>query len=112
MTTATVSQKRDLSLEYANRIRTARAAVKRGITAGRYNPLEVLQEPTELIVGMPIREFLLSVYKLGPKAVDKVLRHCRIPQRKPIGELTEHQIWFLDEKLSALSAWRMAVSPR
>lgn len=107
--TCTVEQTLE-ALSYANRCRTARASVKRGIDAGRFNPLEVLQEPTELIEGMPLREFLMSVRGLGPKKIDRALSMCRIYSRKPIGELTQRQVWELDEKLSSQHAWRQALS--
>ena len=108
--TTTIREQSMEALVTANRVRHARAAVKKGIHAGRYSPLEVLQEPTELIAGMPVRDLLVSVRMLGPKKVDRALARAHIPSNKPIGKLTEHQVWMLDEVLSAHSPWCGALS--
>ncbi len=108
---AGVDQKME-SLAYANRVRTARAAVKRRIREGEFSPLDVLQEPTDLIAGMSVRDLLMSVRKLGPVKIDRALALCRISPNKPIGNLTERQVWDIDEHLSSQNAWVFAIRPR
>ena len=93
------TQRRE-ALQTANRIRTARAAVKRKVAEGRYNPLEILQEPTELLEGMPVADLLRAIPQIGPAKVNRALTKARINPTKPIGSLTEHQVWTLDEILS------------
>lgn len=100
------------ALRHANEIRSARAQLKRELAERKVSPLEVLEDPPDYAANMSLREFLCAVRKLGPAKVDRLLSRTGISPHKPIGQLTPHQIWILDERFSSQNAWLQALSVR
>ena len=78
-------------LERANRIRTARAQLKRDLKAGKVSIHKLLLEPPEYLETAKVFDMLLAVPKYGRVKANKVLVQCRISPSKTIGGLSERQ---------------------
>ena len=85
-----LTQRRE-ALQRANQIRTARAALKRDLKAGRISIHALLLDPPEYLETAKVSELLLAVPKYGRVKVNKVLQQCRISPSKTIGGLSERQ---------------------
>ena len=79
------------ALEHANRIRLARADLKRRIQAGRLTAAEVLLESPPEVVSMSISELLMSQRRWGRARCRRLLLSLGVPENKRIGTLTERQ---------------------
>ena len=79
------------ALERANRIRTARAQLKRDLKAGKVSIHKLLLEPPEYLETAKVFDMLLAVPKYGRVKANKVLVQCRISPSKTIGGLSERQ---------------------
>ena len=53
------------ALKKANRIRTARSALKSEIAAGRMNIADVLSDPPTFVLSMPVSELVRSLSRYG-----------------------------------------------
>jgi hypothetical protein len=84
-------QQRMDALNRANRIRTARAQLKRDLKAGRASIHDLLLEPPEFVETAKVFDMLLAVPKYGRVKVNKVLQQCRISPSKTIGGLSQRQ---------------------
>lgn len=83
------------ALARANRIRYARADTKRWLraAASRAESLErlgeLLREPGEHLFGMTVWELAAACRRMGPTAVERLLRQALIhPARRKVGNLT------------------------
>ena len=79
------------ALERANRIRTARAQLKRDLKAGRHSIHSLLLQPPDYVETAKVVDMLLAVPKYGRVKVDKILRQCKISPSKTVGGLSERQ---------------------
>ena len=79
------------ALEQANRIRLARAELKRRIARGDVAVADVLLEPTEEVGGMEIYELLTSQKRWGTTRCSKFLQTIGLHESKTIRSLTERQ---------------------
>lgn len=79
------------ALEHANRIRLARAELKRRIGAGALSAAEVLSEPPPEVDSMSISELLMSQRRWGRARCRRLLVTLGVPENKRIGTLTERQ---------------------
>ena len=79
------------ALERANRIRTARAQLKRDLKAGKVSIHKLLLEPPSYLETAKVFDMLLAVPKYGRVKANKVLVQCRISRSKTIGGLSERQ---------------------
>lgn len=79
------------ALARANKIRSARAQLKRDLKAGRKSIHDLLLEPPEFIETAKVFELLQAVPKYGRVKVNKVLGICRISPSKTIGGLSQRQ---------------------
>src|SRR6266516_4110428 len=80
-----------LALERANRVRLARAALKRRVAAGEVDAAEtVLACPWE-VESMSISELLMSQRRWGRTRCRKFLQSIGLSENKTLGTLTERQ---------------------
>ena len=79
------------ALERANKIRTARAQLKRDLKAGKVSIQKLLLEPPAYLETAKVFDMLLAVPKYGRVKANKVLVGCRISPSKTIGGLSQRQ---------------------
>jgi hypothetical protein len=96
------------ALEHANKVRLARAELKRRIAAGDARvPDVVLESPWEAR-SMELSELLMSQKRWGRERCRRLLLALGIPENKQIGTLTERQRTALAAMLAAPPAERRA----
>jgi hypothetical protein len=100
------------ALAQANKVRLARAELKRRIAEGEISAAEVILTcPTEAL-SWPIGELLMSQRRWGTGRCRKFLAPFQISEVKRIGTLTERQRRLLAAKLrSCESIAELAMSP-
>jgi hypothetical protein len=79
------------ALEHANRIRLARAELKRRIATGDIEVAAVLVDPSEEVAGMEISELLTSQKRWGATRCSKFMDSVGLQETKTIRSLTERQ---------------------
>lgn len=79
------------ALEQANRIRLARADLKRRIARGDVAVADVLLDPADEIGGMEISELLTSQKRWGATRCSKFMDLVGLSESKTIRSLTERQ---------------------
>lgn len=79
------------ALEQANRIRLARAEIKRRIAKGDVAVADVLLDPADEIAGMEIAELLTSQKRWGSTRCTKFMDSIGLSEAKTIKSLTERQ---------------------
>jgi hypothetical protein len=89
------------ALERANRVRLARAALKRRVAHGDVAVAEVLLSRPWEAESMEVCDLLLSQRRWGMMRARKVLAAIPIPEHKHIGSLTDRQRNALARKLGA-----------
>lgn len=89
------------ALEHANRIRLARAELKRRIGAGDISAAEVVAQPPSEVESMSISELLMSQRRWGHTRSRRLLLSLGVPENKRIGTLTERQRSVLSMLLSS-----------
>jgi hypothetical protein len=96
------------ALEHANRVRLARAELKRRIAAGDTRvPDVVLESPWEA-QSMELSELLMSQKRWGRERCRRLLLALGIPENKLVGTLTVRQRTALATMLAAPPAERRA----
>jgi hypothetical protein len=96
------------ALEHANRVRLARAELKRRIAAGDTRvPDVVLDRPWEA-QSMELSELLMSQKRWGRERCRRLLLALAIPENKQVGTLTERQRVALAAMLAAPPSERRA----
>ena len=78
------------ALDQANRIRLARAAIKRKLATGA-DPTPYLLEPTEELANMTIMELLRSQQRWGRTRTRQFLVPLAIAENRPLKRLTDRQ---------------------
>lgn len=94
MTTITPPRRLDQRLEaldQANRVRTARALLKRRIQVDPEDARRVVANPTSDYRTMLLRDVLLALPVLGPVKVDRLMFHAQISPRRTLAGLTPRQ---------------------
>ena len=89
------------ALEHANRVRLARAAMKREVAAGELSAAEVILACPWHAHSMSISDLLMSQKRWGRARCRRLLVSIGVPENKPIGTLTERQRRALAAVLSA-----------
>jgi hypothetical protein len=86
-------EQRLTALEYANEVRSFRAALKRDLKAGRVDWRDVLVgvDVDERLATMKVYDLLLAVPKVGRSKADRALHRHRISPSKTIGGLSGRQ---------------------
>ncbi len=79
------------ALERANRVRSARALVKRRIASGDLTAAQVVLNHRWEIERMPIAEVLISQRQWGSGRCHKFLLGLTMDESKTIGSMTERQ---------------------
>jgi hypothetical protein len=103
-TSATVSagQEQHLrALEYANRVRLARARLKRKIAGGELSAAEVILTCPWQVHTMKISDLLMSQKRWGRTRCRRLLMAHSVPENKEVGTLTERQRLALSAVLEA-----------
>ncbi len=100
--TASAGQEQHLrALEYANRVRLARARMKRKIASGELAVSEVVLSCPWQAYSMSISDLLMSQKRWGRTRCRRLLLSLSIPENKQVGTLTERQRVALAAVLSA-----------
>ena len=92
------------ALEYANRVRLARARMKRRIAAGELSAAEVILSCPWQAHSMSISDLLMSQKRWGRARCRRLLVSLGVPENKQVGTLTERQRLALAAVLSAKNA--------
>lgn len=96
------------ALEHANRVRLARADLKRRIASGQTPVAEVVVECPWEARSMELSELLMSQKRWGRERCRRLLLALAIPENKQMGTLTERQRAALSAMLRAAPAERRA----
>src|SRR4051794_17348879 len=91
------------ALEYANRVRLARARMKRKIAAGELAAGEVILSCPWQAHTMKISDLLMSQKRWGRTRCRRLLMAHSVPENKQVGTLTERQRLALSAVLAAKS---------
>jgi hypothetical protein len=89
------------ALERANRVRLARAALKRQVAAGERSAAEVILVSPWEAESMSVSELLMSQRRWGRTRCRRILLSLGLPENKQIGTMTERQRTALAAMLSA-----------
>ena len=79
------------ALQHANRIRLARAEMKRLVKAGRLSVAEVILDCPPHVERMEISVLLMCQKRWGIARCKRLLKSIGVPENKQIGTLTERQ---------------------
>jgi hypothetical protein len=92
------------ALEHANRVRLARAGMKRRIAGGELSAAEVVLSCPWQAHSMSISDLLMSQKRWGRTRCRRLLVSLSVPENKQVGTLTERQRSALAAVLTAKSA--------
>jgi hypothetical protein len=95
------------ALARANKVRLARAALKREISAGRRSITEVITESPWEVESMSLGELLCAQRRWGRARSRKLLSSTSLSEGKRVGTLTERQRRILVAALEAKLAIRL-----
>jgi hypothetical protein len=84
-------KQRLLALERANRVRVARAELKRRLRNGEVAAGDAILRDSRDTDTMTVADLLLSQPGWGPMRCSRMLRSVALPERKTLGSLTERQ---------------------
>ena len=90
-----------LALERANKVRLARAALKKKVASGKTDAAEVVLTCPWEAESMSISELLMSQRRWGRTRCRKFLMSIGLPEAKPLSSLTERQRLTLAALLTA-----------
>ena len=89
------------ALEYANRVRLARARMKRKIGAGELSAADVVLTCPWQAHSMSVSDLLMSQKRWGRTRCRRLLVSLGVPENKQVGTLTERQRLALAAVLTA-----------
>jgi len=87
------------ALAYANKVRAARAELKRAICSGEMTVAAVLHECPDHVRTWTLGELLMAQHRWGQRRTLKLLQRTGLNPTKEIGTLTERQRALLTELL-------------
>lgn len=99
--TAGAGQQHLLALERANRVRLARAELKRRVANGKLSVTEVVLSCPWEAHGMEVSTLLLSQKRWGRARCHRILVSIGVTENKPVGTLTERQRTALVDALAS-----------
>ena len=102
--TVAAEQQHLRALEYANRVRLARARLKRKIAAGELSAADVILTCPWQAHNMSISDLVMSQKRWGRTRCRRLLVSLGVPENKPVGTLTERQRLALAAMLTAKGA--------
>jgi hypothetical protein len=108
MATVEAGQQHLKALEHANRVRLARAELKRRVRSGAVSVTEVILSCPWEAHRMEVSDLLQSQKRWGRERCRRLLMPVGIPENKHIGTLTERQRVALTDGLAARAAERGA----
>lgn len=79
------------ALDQANRVRSARAHLKRSIRRDPEDARRVLADPRVDYRSMRLRDLLLALPRVGDVKVDRFLLHARVSPTRTLAGLSERQ---------------------
>ena len=82
---------RDIARAKANRVRFARADLKRRIKAGTVDPRPLILDPPDDLRMMPVSQLVKAQHRYGPERTRKPLTRAVVDENKPLGMLTVTQ---------------------
>jgi hypothetical protein len=91
------------ALAHANRVRLARAELKRGIKAGRIDPADVVRGCPWQVETMTVGELLRSQRRWGRARARKFLVALALSEQRQLSQFTERQRNLLARALDAKS---------
>jgi hypothetical protein len=94
------------ALAHANRVRLARASLKRDILAGRADVAQVVQTCPWQVATMTVGELLRSQRRWGRARARKFLSSLALNENRQLGRLTERQRSVLAAELEAKAPGR------
>jgi hypothetical protein len=94
------------ALAHANRVRLARADLKRGIYAGRVSAADVVRHCPWQVETMTLAELLRSQRRWGRTRVRKLLASLQLRETRKVAQLTDRERNLLAKALEAKSAAR------
>ncbi|HKG35209.1 MAG TPA: hypothetical protein VKA89_02095 [Solirubrobacterales bacterium] len=97
------------ALARANRVRLARAALKRDIARGAVSASEVVRERSWETESMSLAELLTSQRRWGRTRARKFLFSLALSENKRIGSLTDRQRHLLSSELDGSGSARSAL---
>jgi hypothetical protein len=101
------------ALAKANRVRLARAEMKRAIARGELSVPDVLRAAPEEMEGIPLDELLRSQKRWGRTRARKFLLGLAIHEKKKLGTLTTRQRRLLADELEGNhDSAKIILSPR
>jgi hypothetical protein len=86
-----VVSQRSHALTRANRVRSARADLKRSLGSGRSSAADVISDPPWAARSMPVKQVVMSQRGWGPVRSRRLLRSAAVPEDKSLETLTERQ---------------------
>jgi len=89
------------ALQHANRVRLARASMKRGIAAGELAVTDVVLGCPWEAHSMEVGDLLMSQKRWGDARCRRLLLSIGVPENKQVGTLTERQRLALARALQA-----------
>lgn len=91
MTPAERIAQRDAALRSAHRTKTARAELRRAIAAGTRSVADVLRDPPDEALSMPVGRLLATQHRWGPGRVAEHLAPLHVNELRKVGDLTDRQ---------------------
>ncbi|MGH2985411.1 MAG: hypothetical protein ACRDLO_01840 [Solirubrobacterales bacterium] len=89
------------ALEHANRVRLARASLKRSVAAGQVGAAEIVRDCPWEVESMTVGELLRSQRRWGRTRARKFLFSMALNENRELGRLTERQRDVLAMELEA-----------
>ena len=80
-----------VALKKANRVRLARAELKRKVSAGEITAASVLHDPPAEAETMTVFDLLTAQHRWGDHRARGILRVAQVPETKPVGRMTLRQ---------------------
>jgi hypothetical protein len=114
LATSKAAQEQQLrALEFANRVRLARARMKRKVAAGELSAAEVIMSCPWQAHTMEVSDLLMAQRRWGRTRCRRLLVSLGVPENKQMGTLTERQRLALAAVLTAKgdSAGKPSASP-
>lgn len=89
------------ALAHANKVRLARAALKRSVAAGEVDAAEIIRDCPPEVVSMSVGELLRSQRRWGRTRARKFLFSLALNENRELGRLTARQRLVLSQSLAA-----------
>jgi hypothetical protein len=99
------------ALERANQVRLARAALKRLVTIGEIEAVDVILDCPWEAQSMPVADLLMSQRRWGQTRCHKILAQLPVSENKTLGSMTDRQCRALAAILGKPEGTQQGASP-